>query len=106
MKIKGIEGMTGKELTMELQQGAKFVVFQYCISIVILTFKRPSAIFFVRANENAVAKGLIFSLISVLLGWWGIPWGPIHTIQSLTVNFGGGKDVTQEVLAAVQNRPT
>jgi len=104
-KIKGIEGMTGEELAMELQQGTKFVVFQYCVSIVILTFRRPSAIFFVRAHENVVAKGLIFTLISVLLGWWGIPWGPIYTIQSLTINFGGGKDVTQEVLASIQRRP-
>jgi hypothetical protein len=101
MKIQGIEGMTGTELSIELQQGGTFVIFQYCISILVLTFKRSSNIYFIRAGESAVGKGLVFSLISFLLGWWGIPWGPIYTIQSLVTNFRGGKDVTQEVMASL-----
>ncbi|WP_276225304.1 hypothetical protein [Niabella beijingensis] len=32
-----------------------------------------------RANGNAITTTL-------LLGWWGIPWGPIRTIQSLGHN--------------------
>jgi hypothetical protein len=101
MKIVGIEGMTGNELKAEVERGAKFVIFQYCISIVIMTFKRPSSIYFVRVGESALGKGLVFSTISFLLGWWGIPWGPIYTIQSLITNFQGGKDVTQDVLASL-----
>ena len=23
---------------------------------------------------------------SVLFGWWGIPWGPVHTVRALAVN--------------------
>ncbi len=101
MKIKGLEGITGAQLQAELQQGARFVVFQYCISIVVLTFKRGSGIYFIRPGESAIGKGLIYTFISLLLGWWGIPWGPIWTIQSLIVNFKGGKDVTAEVVAAL-----
>ena len=104
MKIVGIEGMSGQQLQTELQRGAKFVLYQYCISIFILTFKRPSDIYFIRAGESAVGKGLVFSLTSFLLSWWGIPWGPIHTIGSFVTNFGGGKDVTREVVASF-NRP-
>lgn len=59
----------------------------------------PSDIYFVRAGESAITKGLGFSLISFLLGWWGIPWGPIYTIGAFITDFGGGKDVTQEVVA-------
>lgn len=106
MKIVGIEGMTGDELQAELQQGGKFVVFQYCISIIILTFKRPSNIYFVKAGESSVGKGLVFSIISLLFGWWGIPWGPIYTVQALVTNFKGGKDVTQDVLASLAERET
>lgn len=94
--------MDGQQLSQELQRGGKFVIYQYCISILILTFKRPSHIYFVRAGEGSVAKGLGFSLISLLLGWWGIPWGPIYTIGSFITNFGGGRDVTQEVVASFQ----
>ena len=41
----------------------------------------------------------MFSLLSLFLGWWGFPFGPIFTIWALVVNFGGGRDVTHEVLA-------
>jgi len=104
--IHGIEGMTKEEVRAAVQQGGKFVLFQYCVSVIILTFKRPSGIYFVRAGESAVGKGLIFSLISFLFGWWGIPWGPIYTIQALIVNFRGGREVTQDVMAALAIRET
>ena len=104
MKIVGAETLGADELNFELQRGGKFVVYTYCISLLVITFKRPSDIYFVRLGESRVGKGLIFSLISLLLGWWGIPWGPIYTIGSFVNNFGGGKDVTQEVLASM-NRP-
>jgi hypothetical protein len=104
MKIVGIEGMTGQQLSAELQRGGKFVIYQYCISILILTFKRPSDIYFIRAGEGAVGKGLGFSALSLFFGWWGIPWGPIYTIGSFITNFGGGRDVTHEVVANLRQQ--
>lgn len=101
MQINGIEGMSPAQLQRELERGGKFVIFQYCISIVVLTFRRPSTIYFVRGHESAAGKGLPFTLLSLVLGWWGIPWGPIYTIGSLVTNLSGGKDVTAEVVAAL-----
>lgn len=101
MSVKGIEGLSADQLNAELQQGAKFVIFQYCISIVIMTFKRSSPIYFIRAGESTIGKSLPFTLISLLLGWWGIPWGPIYTIGAIVNNIRGGKDVTQEVIASM-----
>jgi hypothetical protein len=101
-QIVGIEGLSGTQIQLELQQGARFVMYQYCISVVILSFKRFSSIHFIRPGESAVGKGLGWSLLALVLGWWGIPWGPIWTIQALWVNFSGGRDVTNEVLAAMQ----
>lgn len=101
-KIIGLEEIkSGGELQAELQQGGKFVVFQYCISLLVITFKRSSNVYFISHDQNAVIKGLPFTLLSLVLGWWGIPWGPIYTIQSLWANFKGGKEVTQEVLATM-----
>lgn len=101
-KIIGFENIkSGGQLQQEIQQGGKFVIYQYCISILILTFKRSSNIYFISHEENAVVKGLPFTLISFFLGWWGIPWGPIYTIQSIWVNFSGGKDITREVIASM-----
>jgi hypothetical protein len=100
MKIKGIDGMSTSELNREISSGGKFVVYQYCISIGIMTFRRNSDIQFIKSGENGFTKGLGWTLLTFTLGWWGIPWGPIYTIGSLITNFGGGKDVTSEVLAA------
>ena len=100
MKIKGAEGLTAEQVMIAVQRGSKFVVFEYCISVVILTFKRPSAIYFVGPEENRLRKGLPYFLLSLLAGWWGIPWGPIYTLQVLNTDLRGGKDVTKELLPA------
>lgn len=105
MKLVGMEGMTDQEIRLELQRGARFVVYQYCISILVMTFKRPSNICFVRAGESRVTKGLPFVLLSLVLGWWGIPWGPIWTISTTVTNLSGGRDVTTEVLASTMRAP-
>ena len=101
MQIKGIETMSGNELNFEIQRGGKFVIYNYCISVIFLTFKRPTDIYFIKAGESAVGKGMLFTAISLLLGWWGIPWGPIYTISSLVTNLRGGKDVTRDVVSAL-----
>ena len=100
-KIVGIDGMSPGELSFELQRGGKFVTYYYCISVIIMTFRRGSDIYFIKAGEGTFSKGLPWTLLSLLLGWWGIPWGPIWTIQSLVVNLRGGKDVTASVVNAL-----
>ena len=96
--IKGLENITTEQLRQELQQGAKFVVFSYAISVIILTFKRGSEVYYIRPGESALAKGFPYTALSLVAGWWGIPFGPIFTIWALAVNLGGGKDVTAEVI--------
>ena len=98
MKIKNVDGLTTDQINKELQNGGKFVLYQYTISIIVLTFRRSSDIYFIRGGESATVKGIPYTILSLLLGWWGIPWGPIYTIGSLFNNLGGGKDVTAEVL--------
>ena len=101
MKIHGIEGMTTAEINWELQNGGKFVLYQYCISILVMTFRRGTDVYFIKSGENAVGKGMGWTVLTLVFGWWGIPWGPIYTVGSLITNFGGGKNVTAEILQAV-----
>ncbi|HEX8882297.1 MAG TPA: hypothetical protein VF749_19785 [Candidatus Acidoferrum sp.] len=98
VKIRGIEGMRAGEIDFEIHRGGRFVFFQYCVSIVVLTFRRASDVYFLRQGENALTKGLPFTLLSLVAGWWGIPWGPIYTLQSVYNNSRGGQDVTESVL--------
>jgi hypothetical protein len=101
-KIVGIEGLTNDQINFELQRGAKFVFYQYCISVIVMAFRRSSDIYFIKEGESRLSKGLPWTLLSVLAGWWGIPWGPIFTVQALITNFRGGKDVTDQLLTKMR----
>ncbi|MCC6332518.1 MAG: hypothetical protein IT380_00860 [Myxococcales bacterium] len=101
MDIKGIDGMSVGEVQDQIRQGGKFVIYSYCISILVMTFKRSSDIHFLRSGDSAVLAGLPYTLLSLFLGWWGIPWGFIYTPMALVQNLGGGKDVTVEVMQSL-----
>ena len=105
MAIIGAENLSDAELKAELQRGAKLVVFEYCVSILIMTFRRSTDVHLVRPGENAVLKGLPWTLLSLLLGWWGFPWGFIYTPAALARNLGGGRDVTHLALARIDGPP-
>ncbi len=96
-QIQNLNGITHDELAHELANGAKFVVFEYCISILIMTFKRPTDVYFIRAGESTIKHSIGPTILTFIMGWWGIPWGPIYSIMALYNNVSGGKDMTNEV---------
>jgi hypothetical protein len=101
-KIIGFEKITtGEQLEKELASGGKFIIYQYVISVLILTFRRSSSIYFISGSQSRIIPGLGFSLLTLFLGWWGFPWGLIYTPMVLWINFSGGQDVTAEVLASM-----
>lgn len=102
-RIVGIDHLTNAEINAAVEQGARFVVYHYTISIIVMTFRRSSAAHFVPAGSSAVVKGLPYTLLTLVAGWWGIPWGPIYTIGSLAKNLSGGENVTP--YGAVQYHP-
>ena len=101
MKIKNIGGMSAENLQEEVEQGCRFVYYAYTISLIVLTFRKTSGVYLLKKEESAVAKGIGFTLLSCLFGWWGFPFGPKYTIESIRTNMKGGKDVTDEVMATV-----
>ncbi len=106
MEIKNIEGLTTDQINRELESGEKFVIYQYTISIIVMTFRRSSDVYFIRSGENVTVKGLGFTFLSLIFGWWGIPWGPIYTIGSIFNNLSGGKDVTSEIIQSINMHVT
>jgi hypothetical protein len=63
--------------------------FVYTLSAVVITLRRPasSGIFCSSCRRK---EGIKWSLLTSLLGWWGIPWGPIFSVQSISRNLRGG----------------
>lgn len=96
--IHGIEGMSTAEVLAEVDRGGRFVTYRYCISVIVLTFRRGTEVHFVRPGESAVMKGLPWTLLTLVGGWWGIPFGPIFSIWCLFENLKGGVDVTDKVV--------
>lgn len=101
MKIKNINGYSHEDLQHEAGKGAKFVRFAYTVSMILVTFKRESGIYIIKAGEKTIKKSLSYTLVTFLFGWWGIPSGPKRTIQSIRTNLGGGIDVTDEISATI-----
>lgn len=106
MEIKNIEGLSVSQIKSMVQDGGRFVFFPYTVSIVLATFKRSSSIYFVRPGEKSIKHSYKHVLTNGVLGWWGIPWGPIYTIGCIYTQATGGKDVTYDVMShLIQNDP-
>ena len=104
MQINGLENISPQQLSQEVMRGGKFVVFEYCISLLIITFKQPSSVHYIRPGEGTFGKSVTYTILTLLAGWWGFPWGPIYTIAALVTNLGGGKDVTWEIMNALDGK--
>ena len=75
---------------------ARVVVYRYALSVIFFTYYGHSEPIAVMPGSNDWRRGLPYTLVSLLFGWWGLPWGPIRTIQAIFVNFTGGQDITSE----------
>jgi hypothetical protein len=96
--IKNLNGLSPEQFNQEIARGGRLVMYQYTISLIVVTLQRSSDIHFIPAHENGVATGLPYTVLSLILGWWGLPWGPIRTIKSIACNLSGGRDITQELM--------
>jgi hypothetical protein len=90
--------MTRQELLNEIKLGARFVRYAYCFSIIFLTYSRQTEPRFIPAGRSKVIAGLPWTTLVVFTGWWGLPWGPIRTVQCIVRNMRGGHDITDDVV--------
>ena len=97
--MPGTEGKSVRQIIDEIPSGGRFVMFQYVFSLIILTFRRNSPICYLAPGRSGAGAAFGWSLIPLCFGWWGIPWGIIHTIAALWRNSSGGVDVTEPILA-------
>lgn len=94
--------------------GGRYVTYNYCFSLLVVSFRRKSKPRFVPFGQSRLVPGLGYTLLSLVAGWWGIPWGPIFTLEAVYKNLNGGNDVTAAVITRgasqgswpVANQPT
>lgn len=95
--IKGTEGLSEAEIAAEIGRGGRFVVYLYTVSVGVMTFRRSSGVYFLKAGQSGWLRALPWTLLTLAAGWWGIPWGPVYSVQSLYTNLTGGRDVTAQL---------
>lgn len=67
----------------------RYVIFFAVKSFILVTSRSATQGIF--CSVCAEKKALKASAITWVLGWWGIPWGPIYSIHAIFTNLFGGK---------------
>ncbi len=68
-------------------------VYELVMSFLIITVRYPSRPALVGAPGTASLR--VFTMAATLvLGWWGLPWGPLWTVRSMYRNTRGTKRVS------------
>lgn len=75
----------------------RWVVYEYCISLIAVSLRRTSRPIHLKPGQRAWIRGLPYVAISLLLGWWGLPWGVIYCPVTIFANLMGGLDITAQV---------
>lgn len=88
----------GNAILKEIQRGGRSVRFSYAISLIRITFQCHSGAIYIAPGKSARLRSTPYTLITLLLGWWGIPWGPIYSIGAIATNLQGGVDITDDVI--------
>lgn len=97
--------MIGCERCGTVDETLRVTSFIYAISLLLVTFRRGAGGVFCSGCRKKV--GLKYSVISAIFGWWGIPWGPLYTLQALGRNSAGGyqdDELNADLLQAVASQ--
>ncbi len=97
-KIAVPENYDLDKLKKEVSLGGKFVIYSYCISLILGMLPFVSKAYFINHKEKATKYNTKYNLILYLFGWWEIPWGITNTINRLRMNNKGGIDVTKDIM--------
>lgn len=101
MTIIGARQLSEEEIALKLTEGYRLVSYEYCLSFIVITLKRPTSLYLVPPNDSDFGNRALFSSLSFFIGWWGIPWGPIYTISTIYRNLSGGHDHSQTLIDRV-----
>lgn len=76
----------------ELSSDTPVTTHLIAVSFVIYTARFP--LWYMVPGRNLISIRILASLLTLFLGWWFIPWGPVYTIQALVTDLRGGMSET------------
>jgi hypothetical protein len=98
IKLANHKSYTFEEIIEAKNDGGSFVTYQWIIPLPLFyPVRRLSKVYFIPKGGNKAKYAKKYNMISLIIGWWGLPWGPIFVNRSLSLNKKGGVDVTDDV---------
>jgi hypothetical protein len=96
--------ISSADFRTRVHKGCRCVRFESCYSFLLATIHRQSAVYLTESWQERYLRGLGYSLLTLLAGPWGVPWGIYFTVRAIWTNLTGGIDVTDEALASLDLR--
>lgn len=88
---------TGLYNNKSITKDSKVIQYQFCFSLIFISFTFPTR-FLLESDDSRKFHNAAACLFTFLFGWWGVPWGPLYSIQSIYRNLKGGSTQTVESL--------
>jgi hypothetical protein len=101
--LAGTGPLFPEEVRTRVAAGARLVRFEFCFSLLLFTVRRQSSIYLTESWQERYLRGLGYSILALLLGPWGVPWGLVWTPWAVWVNLTGGVDETDALLAELND---
>jgi len=96
LKVKAPTGLTFEQVMSQSQQGGKFIAYQYLLPRPFYPVKRISKIYYIDPSGNGANHAFRYNLMTLLWGWWGLPFGPFYT-YTIIKNNKSGIDFTEDI---------
>lgn len=104
LDLHRFSNMTEAEYSSRVAAGVRYVYYRYTISLLVVSIVHPTRVRVVHGRRQAFLQGLPCTALTLLLGWWSFPHGPINTITCLITNLRGGVDVGPDVLEFIRQQ--
>jgi hypothetical protein len=91
-----------EEIRSSVVAGARLVRFEICVSLLVVTIRRQSPLYLTESWQERYIRGFCYSVLALILGPWGVPWGLIWTPRAIWMNLTGGVDETEKALARIE----
>ena len=75
---------------MTAAEDAVPIRYPYVISLIVVTLRYESGLKYIRTADARYVRAIPYLLVSLLLGWWGMPWGPLLTLRAVWDCLNGG----------------
>ncbi len=68
------------------------VRYPYVISLVVVTLRYESRVHRPRTADGRYLRAVPYLFATLLLGWWGVPWGPLLSARAIWDCLCGGHE--------------